>query len=72
MDKQSKYNKEDHPPHCGINTFLAIHYDKYKDVGALMKILGHKDISTTQRYPAKFLKNIDVDVDLLPEFDLGF
>jgi hypothetical protein len=37
-----------------------------------MKILGHKDISTTQRYLAKFLKNIDVDVDLLPEFDLDF
>ena len=35
-----------------------------------MKILGHKDISTTQRYLAKFLKIIDVD--LLPESDLGF
>ena len=59
-------------PHCCRNTFSAIHYDNYKDVGALMKILGHKDISTTQRYLAKFLKNIDVDVDLLPEFDLDF
>jgi integrase len=58
-------------PHCCRNTFSAIHYDKYKDVGALMQILGHKDISTTQRYLAKFLKNIDLDVDLLPEFDLG-
>jgi integrase len=59
-------------PHCCRNTFSAIHYDKYKDVGALMQILGHKDISTTQRYLAKFLKNIDLDVDRLPEFDLGF
>lgn len=59
-------------PHCGRVTFSAIHYDKYKDVGALMQILGHKDISTTQRYLAKFLKNIDLDVDRLPEFDLGF
>jgi integrase len=59
-------------PHCCRNTFSGIHYDRYKDVGALMKILDHKDISTTQRYLAKFLKNIDVDVDRLPEFDLGF
>ena len=59
-------------PHCGRNTYSAIHYDKYKDVGALMQILGHKDISTTQRYLATFLKNIDLDVDRLPEFDLGF
>ena len=58
-------------PHCCRNTFSAIHYDRYKDVGALMQILGHKDISTTQRYLAKFLKNIDLDVDRLPEFDLG-
>ena len=57
-------------PHCCRNTFSAIQYDKYKDVGAFMKILGHKDISTTQRYLAKFLKIIDVD--LLPESDLGF
>ena len=59
-------------PHCCRNTYSAIHYDKYKDVGALMQILGHKDISTTQRYLATFLKNIDLDVDLLPEFELGF
>ena len=59
-------------PHCCRNTFSAIPYDKYKDVSALMKILGHTDKSTTQRYLAKFLKNIDVDVDLLPEFDLAF
>ena len=58
-------------PHCCRNTFSAIHYDRYKDVGALMQILGHKDISTTQRYLAKLLKNIDLDVDRLPEFDLG-
>ena len=37
-----------------------------------MQILGHKDISTTQRYLAKFLRNLDLDVDRLPEFDLGF
>ena len=59
-------------PHCCRNTYSAIHYDKYKDVGALMQILGHKDISTTQRYLATFLKNIDLDVDRLPEFELGF
>ena len=59
-------------PHCCRNTYSAIHYDKYKDVGALMQILGHKDISTTQRYLATFLKNIDLDVDRLPEFDLAF
>ena len=57
-------------PHCCRNTYSAIHYDKYKDVGVLMQILGHKDVSTTQRYLATFLKNIDLDVDRLPEFEL--
>ena len=57
-------------PHCCRNTYSAIHYDKYKDVGVLMQILGHKDVSTTQRYLATFLKNIDLNVDRLPEFEL--
>tara|TARA_B100001057_G_scaffold500185_1_gene613983 strand:+ start:3390 stop:4586 length:1197 start_codon:yes stop_codon:yes gene_type:complete len=59
-------------PHCCRNTYCAIHYDRYKDVGALMKLLDHQDVSTTQRYLATFLKNQEVDIDRLPEFDLGF
>ena len=58
-------------PHCCRNTFCAIHYDRYKDVGALMKLLDHQDISTTQRYLASFLKNQEVEIDRLPEFDLN-
>ena len=58
-------------PHCCRNTFCAIHYDRYKDIGALMKLLDHQDISTTQRYLASFLKNQEVEIDRLPEFDLN-
>lgn len=58
-------------PHCARNTFSAMHFDKYKDYGMLMKILGHKDMSTTQRYLTTFLKSMDIMVDDLPEFDLN-
>ena len=54
-------------PHVARHTFSAMYYDKTKDVGALMKILNHKDLTTTQRYLAKLLGDDyfeDKDVEL--------
>jgi len=39
-------------PHVGRHTFAAMFYLKTKDVGRLMNLLDHKDLSTTQRYLA--------------------
>ena len=45
-------------PHCGRHTFAVVFIQNlYKKSGALMNLLGHKDISTTQRYIHKFLLN---------------
>jgi len=37
-------------PHCSRHTFAYHFYKHTKDIMALMTILNHKDISTTQRY----------------------
>lgn len=55
-------------PHVARHTFSSMYYEKTKDVGALMMILNHKDISTTQRYLAGLLgddyfKNKDVELE---------
>ena len=42
-------------PHVAKHTFASMFYKKNKDVGGLMHLLNHKDISTTQRYLAKLL-----------------
>tara|TARA_B100001093_G_C26784797_1_gene996177 strand:+ start:156 stop:1397 length:1242 start_codon:yes stop_codon:yes gene_type:complete len=55
--------------HCGRHTFSALHYLAYKDVGALKNLLGHQDISTTQRYLAKLLKNYHTETSKLPTFN---
>ena len=54
-------------PHCGRHTFAVGFYINSKyNTGQLMNLLGHKDLSTTQRYINKFLKNQDVDVSIMP------
>ncbi len=42
-------------PHVAKHTFASMYYKKTKDVAALMILLNHTDISTTQRYLAKLL-----------------
>ncbi|MBL30772.1 MAG: hypothetical protein CMC81_06010 [Flavobacteriaceae bacterium] len=59
-------------PHVGRHTFSAMYYKQNKDIGGLMNILNHKDISTTQRYLAGLLGGdyfVDKDVDI-PEFEI--
>ena len=59
-------------PHVARHSFSSMYYLITKDIGALMMILNHKDISTTQRYLASLLgtdyfDNKDVE---LPTFDI--
>ena len=56
--------------HCGRHTFSAHHYLAYRDIGVLRNLLGHKDLSTTQRYINRMLQNIDADVSKMPVINL--
>ena len=59
-------------PHCGRHTFAVGFYRNSEEkVGRLMNLLGHKDVSTTQRYINKFIKNQDVDISIMPNILKG-
>jgi integrase len=52
-------------PHCARHTFAYHYYKKTKDIMALMNIMAHKDVSTTQRYLRKLFNDYGDNFDAM-------
>lgn len=55
--------------HCGRHTFAVLMLDLGTDLFTVSKLLGHKDIKTTQIYAKVLDKNKQKAVSLIPSLD---
>ena len=55
--------------HCGRHTFAVLMLDLGTDLFTVSKLLGHKDIKTTQIYAKVLDKNKQKAVSLIPNLD---
>lgn len=56
-------------PHCGRHTFCYHFYKKTKELFAVMNVMGHKDVSTTQRYLRGLFNDYGDNFDAMTDFE---
>lgn len=56
-------------PHCGRHTFCYHFYKKTKELFTVMNIMGHKDVSTTQRYLRDLFNDYGDNFDAMTNYE---
>ena len=56
-------------PHCGRHTFCYHFYKKTKELFTVMNVMGHKDVSTTQRYLRSLFNDYGDNFDAMSDFE---
>ena len=56
-------------PHCGRHTFCYHFYKKTKELFTVMNVMGHKDVSTTQRYLRGLFNDYGDNFDAMTDFE---
>ena len=56
-------------PHCGRHTFCYHFYKKTKELFTVMNVMGHKDVSTTQRYLRGLFNDYGDNFDAMSDFE---
>lgn len=55
--------------HCGRHTFATMQLNNDNDLYTVSKLLGHRDIKTTQRYAKLINKTLEQAIQKQPKFD---
>tara|TARA_R110001592_G_scaffold362591_1_gene677250 strand:+ start:220 stop:1368 length:1149 start_codon:yes stop_codon:yes gene_type:complete len=56
-------------PHCSRHTFCYHFYKKTKKLFTVMNVMGHKDVSTTQRYLRSLFNDYGDNFDAMTDFE---